>query len=75
MEMDSVREWEAQFKGTSYCSLSNKINSYLLYNYYLIFTEKYDLVGRLLKPGEQPTNYSDEEDEAPAAGGDKAKDD
>jgi membrane-associated progesterone receptor component len=27
------------------------------------FVEKYDLVGKLLKPGEQPTNYSDEEDE------------
>nr|UJQ69844.1 membrane associated progesterone receptor [Diamesa zernyi] len=39
MEMDSVREWEMQFK------------------------EKYDIVGKLLKPGEQPTNYSDEDDE------------
>ncbi|XP_063635917.1 membrane-associated progesterone receptor component 1-like [Cydia splendana] len=37
MEMESVKEWEAQFR------------------------EKYDLVGRLLKPGEEPTNYSDEE--------------
>lgn len=39
MEMESVKEWEAQFR------------------------EKYDLVGRLLKPGEEPTNYSDEESE------------
>ncbi|XP_028175861.1 membrane-associated progesterone receptor component 1-like [Ostrinia furnacalis] len=39
MEMESVKEWEAQFR------------------------EKYDLVGRLLKPGEEPTNYSDEEPE------------
>ncbi|XP_045763338.1 membrane-associated progesterone receptor component 1 [Maniola jurtina] len=39
MEMDSVKEWEAQFR------------------------EKYDLVGKLLKPGEEPTNYSDEEPE------------
>ncbi|PBC34240.1 membrane-associated progesterone receptor component 1 [Apis laboriosa] len=38
-EMESIREWEEQFK------------------------EKYDYVGRLLKPGEAPTNYSDEEDE------------
>lgn len=38
-EMESVKEWEMQFK------------------------EKYDLVGRLLRPGEQPTSYSDEEDE------------
>lgn len=41
MEMESVREWEMQFK------------------------EKYILVGRLLKPGEQPTNYSDEDEETP----------
>lgn len=34
---------------------------------YVIFvcfiTERYDYVGKLLKPGEAPTNYSDEEDE------------
>lgn len=41
MEMESVREWEMQFK------------------------EKYVLVGRLLKPGEQPTNYSDEDEDTP----------
>lgn len=46
-EMDSVKEWEMQFK------------------------EKYDFVGRLLKPGEQPTNYSDEEDE-PGSSEDKS---
>lgn len=39
MEMDSVREWEMQFK------------------------EKYILVGKLLRKGEQPTNYEDEEDD------------
>lgn len=27
------------------------------------FTEKYDIVGRLLKPGEQPTVYSENEAE------------
>lgn len=46
-EMDSVREWEMQFK------------------------EKYDFVGRLLKQGEQPTNYSDEDDE-PTGSSDKS---
>ncbi|XP_045480036.1 membrane-associated progesterone receptor component 1-like [Harmonia axyridis] len=56
IEMDSVREWEAQFK------------------------EKYELVGKLLKPGEEPTNYSDEEDESSAAttaggAGDRSKED
>ncbi|XP_050307934.1 membrane-associated progesterone receptor component 1-like [Anthonomus grandis grandis] len=30
----------------------------------LQFNEKYEYVGRLLKPGEQPNNYSDEEDES-----------
>jgi len=52
-EMDSVREWEMQFK------------------------EKYELVGKLLKPGEQPTNYSDEDDEPTGSSGteqDKAGD-
>lgn len=41
MEMESVKEWEMQFK------------------------EKYILVGRLLKQGEQPTNYSDEDEDTP----------
>jgi hypothetical protein len=27
------------------------------------FADKYDYVGRLLKPGEEATNYSDEEEE------------
>lgn len=36
--MESVREWEMQFK------------------------DKYDYVGRLLKPGEEPSEYTDEED-------------
>ncbi|XP_017110944.1 membrane-associated progesterone receptor component 1 [Drosophila elegans] len=39
LEMDSVKEWEMQFK------------------------EKYDLVGKLLRRGEQPTNYDDDEDD------------
>ncbi|XP_068259021.1 membrane-associated progesterone receptor component 2 [Nyctibius grandis] len=38
VQMESVREWEMQFK------------------------EKYDYVGRLLKPGEEPSEYTDEED-------------
>ncbi|XP_072171270.1 membrane-associated progesterone receptor component 1-like [Diadema setosum] len=28
------------------------------------FTEKYDYIGKLLKPGEEPTDYSDEEESA-----------
>jgi len=37
-----------------------------LYNskyFFFLITERYDYVGKLLKPGEAPTNYSDEEDE------------
>ncbi|KAL1432782.1 hypothetical protein MTO96_012984 [Rhipicephalus appendiculatus] len=30
------------------------------------FTEKYHYVGRLLKPGEEPTDYSDEEESSAA---------
>lgn len=37
-----------------------------LCKYLLSFSEKYDLVGRLLKPGEVPRNYSDEEDDQPS---------
>jgi len=40
MEMESVREWEMQFK------------------------EKYEYVGRLLRPGEEPNSYSDDEEES-----------
>jgi len=29
----------------------------------MLISEKYDYVGRLLKPGEQPQDYSDSEDE------------
>jgi len=29
----------------------------------LQLAEKYDVIGRLLKPGEEPTNYSEDEDE------------
>uniref|UniRef100_A0A8C0IG92 Progesterone receptor membrane component 2 n=1 Tax=Bubo bubo TaxID=30461 RepID=A0A8C0IG92_BUBBB len=41
VHIQSVREWEMQFK------------------------EKYDYVGRLLKPGEEPSEYTDKEDSPP----------
>ncbi|CAM9172722.1 unnamed protein product, partial [Bubo scandiacus] len=41
VQIQSVREWEMQFK------------------------EKYDCVGRFLKPGEEPSEYTDEEDSPP----------
>jgi len=37
--------------------------SYRIYDRTVFFPEKYDYVGRLLKPGEEPTNYSEEEEE------------
>jgi membrane-associated progesterone receptor component len=49
-DMESVREWEMQFK------------------------EKYDLVGKLLKPGELPKSYSEEEDDPSGTEQDKSKD-
>jgi len=48
-QLDSVREWEEQFK------------------------EKYDYVGKLLKPGEAPTEYSDSEDESSPGGNQQDK--
>lgn len=39
------------------------------------FTEKYEYVGRLLRPGEKPTSYSDEEDESESSkAGNKSED-
>lgn len=61
MEMESVREWEAQFKGKDN---SIEIEEFLTFLRF-IFAEKYILVGRLLKPGEKPTNYSDEDEDTP----------
>ena len=40
--------------------------------YCLYLTEKYDHVGRLLKPGEEPRDYSDTEDEPSSS--EKSKD-
>lgn len=63
MEMDSVREWEMQFKGNLLKLLP--IENELTFTKSFVFTEKYEYVGRLLRPGEEPTSYSDEEDETP----------
>lgn len=55
-EMESVREWEMQFKG------QHLIDDSITECNILCFLEKYELVGRLLKVGDQPTNYSDEDE-------------
>ena len=41
--------------------------------FYFGFTEKYDHIGKLLKPGEKPTDYSDTEEEQSSH--EKSKDD
>jgi len=51
VQMESIREWEAQL------------------------ADKYDFVGRLIKPGEEPTNYSDEEEAETGEESNKSKDD
>lgn len=51
VQMESIREWEAQL------------------------ADKYEFVGRLIKPGEEPTNYSDEEETEAGDEGNKSKDD
>lgn len=42
--------------------LTSRTNTYIG-TYIYLFVEKYDYVGKLLKPGEQPQDYSDTEDE------------
>lgn len=62
--MNSVKEWDEQFKG-GYSLKNIKQNIFRALSILISFIclEKYDYVGKLLKPGEAPTNYSDEEDE------------
>lgn len=43
-------------------SFNNKIN------FIFLNTEKYEYVGRLLRPGEEPNSYSDEEEESSELG-------
>ena len=41
-------------------NVSQELN--VLFFYFLPFTEKYDYVGKLLKPGEEPSEYTDDEE-------------
>lgn len=45
------------------CFFSVEI-SLLIFVIFITFTEKYEYVGRLLRPGEEPNSYSDEEEES-----------
>ena len=45
------------------------------FSFTVIYSEKYTLVGKLLRPGEEPTSYSDEESESSEVGDSKSKDD
>lgn len=82
--MESVREWELQFKGMASRSNFNqplvwthdiqvKINDFLLFPLEKKKKlEKYEYVGRLLRPGEEPNSYSDEEEESSESAATKA---
>lgn len=39
------------------------LSDFEAYRFVFMSTEKYELVGRLLKPGESPANYSEEEED------------
>lgn len=80
MEMESVREWEMQFKGTVIFEVCSSFCSTIMLRSRLTFenVEKYEYVGRLLRPGEEPNSYSDEEEESsetPAAKANKTDED
>ncbi|ELT89976.1 hypothetical protein CAPTEDRAFT_227540 [Capitella teleta] len=52
----------------------NSMQMESIHEWEMQFTEKYDYVGRLLKAGEEPTDYTDTEEES-LAGGERSKDD
>ena len=56
-ERSTARNWHEDFRGTNDCFSE----SLTLPSCFSPFTEKYDIVGRLLKPGEKPTVYPQEE--------------
>ena len=41
----------------------------ILFFHLVAYSEKYDLIGRLLKPGEEPADYTDTEEEHGIADG------
>lgn len=45
-----------------YLCTYRSVNSFVTFVFFFS-PEKYDYVGRLLRDGEEPTNYSDEEDD------------
>ena len=57
-ERSTARDWHEDFRGI--ISLID-YNPYREFLYLLFFVEKYDIVGRLLKPGERPSVYPAEE--------------
>jgi membrane-associated progesterone receptor component len=56
-QMESVKEWEMQFLGNSCFPIHFSVR----FDFFIraFITEKYPLVGKLLKPGEEPTNYQE----------------
>lgn len=74
MEMESVREWEMQFKGEHFINFRLFNAIFNLSCILFAFTEKYEYVGRLLRPGEEPNNYSDEEEDSSESAKGKTED-
>lgn len=62
-ELEGMREWAAQFSGKSRFFENSRFLIVKTWS----FLEKYPVVGRLLKPGDVPEIYSDDE-EAEAEG-------
>lgn len=61
MQQDSLAEWEAQFT----CESRRRIKPQIKWskNWFVrLLSVKYDYIGKLLKPGEEPTEYTDDDE-------------
>lgn len=54
--------WLASNEPEEWFCVSDVAPARLVLNGVFLLTEKYEYVGRLLKPGEEPSEYTDEED-------------
>lgn len=61
-----VWSWSAddQFESNFYFTTRKYVTEQFVIAFYFTKLEKYEYVGRLLRPGEEPNSYSDEEDES-----------
>ena len=63
VQKESVKEWETQFTGKKYTANSSALLQSNNWIFNPKFAEKYEYIGRLLRPGELSRNYSDGESE------------